>query len=135
MVAEAEVVVAGEVDDLATVVVADRGLLVVEEAKAEVGAAGVEFVGLGRWTGVVVCSEPGPGERLGQEAGGGDGPAARGDHGRKGWHNDYDDGAAAGSGADRAGDYDDDDSSLVGSAGNAATRCRDVLSAGRKCTG
>ena len=44
MVAQAEVVVAGQVDDLAAVVVADRGLLVVEHAQPEVGAAGAQVV-------------------------------------------------------------------------------------------
>ena len=44
VVAQAEVVVAGEVDDLAAVVVADGGLLVVEDAQAEVGAAGAQVV-------------------------------------------------------------------------------------------
>ena len=39
VVAEAEVVVGGEVDDLLAVVVADGGLLVVENAQLEVGAA------------------------------------------------------------------------------------------------
>ena len=42
VIAEAEVVVAGEIDDLAAVVVADGGLLVVEDAQAKVGAAGAE---------------------------------------------------------------------------------------------
>ena len=39
VIAETEVVVGGEIDDLAAVVVADGGLLVVEHAQAEVGAA------------------------------------------------------------------------------------------------
>ena len=47
MVAEAEIVIAGEVDDLAAVVVADGGLLVVQNAEAEVGAAGLELIELG----------------------------------------------------------------------------------------
>jgi hypothetical protein len=47
VVAEAEVVVRGEVDDLLAVVVADRGLLVVEHPEAEEGAALAEFVELG----------------------------------------------------------------------------------------
>ncbi len=44
MVGQAEVVVTGQVDDLAAVVVANRGLLVVEDAELEVGAFGAEFV-------------------------------------------------------------------------------------------
>ena len=44
VVAEAEVVVAGEVDDLAAVVGADGALLVVEDAQAEVGAVVAEVV-------------------------------------------------------------------------------------------
>ena len=47
MIAEAEVVIAGEVDDLAAVVVADGGLFVVKDAEAEMGAAGAELVELG----------------------------------------------------------------------------------------
>ncbi len=46
VVAEAEVVVGGEVDDLAAVVVADGALFVVEDAEFEVGAALAEFVQL-----------------------------------------------------------------------------------------
>ena len=38
VVGQAEVVVAGQVDDLAAVVMADRSLLVVEDAKLEIGA-------------------------------------------------------------------------------------------------
>ena len=44
VVGQAEIVVAGEVDDLFAVVVADRGLLVVEHAQLEVGALGAEVV-------------------------------------------------------------------------------------------
>ncbi len=44
VVGQAQVVVAGQVDDLAAVVVADRGLLVVEDAELEAGAFGAEFV-------------------------------------------------------------------------------------------
>ena len=44
VVGEAEIVVAGQVDDFAAVVVADGGLLVVEHAEPEVGAFGAEFV-------------------------------------------------------------------------------------------
>ncbi len=44
VVCEAQVVVAGQVDDLAAVVVAHRGLLVVEDAELEVGAFGAKFV-------------------------------------------------------------------------------------------
>ena len=44
VVAEAEVVIRGEVDDLAAVVVADGALLVVEDTESEVGAAGAEVV-------------------------------------------------------------------------------------------
>ena len=44
MVAEAEIVVAGEVDDLFAVVGADGGLLIVEDAEAEVGAAGAQII-------------------------------------------------------------------------------------------
>ena len=44
VVGQTQVVVAGQVDYLAAVVVADRGLLVVEDAKLEVGAFGAEFV-------------------------------------------------------------------------------------------
>ena len=44
VVGQAQVVVAGQVDDFAPVVVADRGLLVVEDAELEVGALGAEFV-------------------------------------------------------------------------------------------
>ena len=44
MICEAEVVVAGEVDDLPAVVVANRRLLVVENAQFEVGALGAQFV-------------------------------------------------------------------------------------------
>ena len=44
MVGQAQVVVAGQVDDLAAVVVAHRGLLVVEDAELEVGALGAQFV-------------------------------------------------------------------------------------------
>ena len=44
MIGEAEIVVAGQVDDFAAVVMADRGLLVVENAKLEVGALGAEVI-------------------------------------------------------------------------------------------
>ena len=44
VVGQAEIVVAGQVDDLAPVVVADRGLLVVENAQLEVRALGAKFV-------------------------------------------------------------------------------------------
>ena len=44
MVGQAEVVVAGQVDDLAAVVVANRRLLVVEHAELEVGALGAKVV-------------------------------------------------------------------------------------------
>ena len=44
MVGQAKVVVAGQVDDLAAVVVAHRGLLIVEHAELEVRALGAEFV-------------------------------------------------------------------------------------------
>ena len=47
VVAETEVVVAGEVDDFAAVVGADGGLNVVELAELEVGSAALEFVELG----------------------------------------------------------------------------------------
>ena len=44
VVGQAEIVVAGQVDDLAPVVVADGGLLVVEHAQPEVRAFGAEIV-------------------------------------------------------------------------------------------
>jgi hypothetical protein len=47
IVAEAEVVVGGEVDDVLAVVGADGGLLVVEHAQLEEGAALAEVVELG----------------------------------------------------------------------------------------
>ena len=47
VIAEAEVVVAGEVDDATAVVVADGGLFVVEHAEVEEGAAAAEVVELG----------------------------------------------------------------------------------------
>ena len=47
MIAEAEVVVGGEVDDALAVVGADRGLLVVEDAQLEVGSALLQVVELG----------------------------------------------------------------------------------------
>ena len=47
MVAEAEVVVGGEVDDALAVVGADGGLLVVEHAQLEEGSALLEIVELG----------------------------------------------------------------------------------------
>ncbi len=47
VVAEAEIVVGGEVDDSLAVVGADGGLLVVEYAQFEVGAALTEVVELG----------------------------------------------------------------------------------------
>jgi hypothetical protein len=40
MIGESEIVVAGQVDDLAAVVVANRRLLVVKNAQLEVGALG-----------------------------------------------------------------------------------------------
>ena len=47
MVAEAEVVVGGEVDDALAVVGADGGLFVFEDAEMEVGAALTQIVQLG----------------------------------------------------------------------------------------
>jgi hypothetical protein len=44
VVGQAEVVVAGQVDDLFAVVVTDGGLLVIENAEPEVGALGAEFI-------------------------------------------------------------------------------------------
>ena len=44
VIAEAEIVVAGEVDDLFAVVGADGGLLVVEDTEAKVGAAGAQVI-------------------------------------------------------------------------------------------
>ena len=44
MVGEAEVVVAGQVDDFPAIVVADGGLLVVENTELEMGAFGAEFI-------------------------------------------------------------------------------------------
>jgi len=44
VIGQAQIVVAGQVDDLFAVVVADRGLLVVEDAQLEVGAIGAQLV-------------------------------------------------------------------------------------------
>jgi hypothetical protein len=44
VIRQAEIVVAGEVDDLLAVVMADRGLLIVEDAQAEVGAFLLEAI-------------------------------------------------------------------------------------------
>jgi hypothetical protein len=44
MIAKAEVVIAGEVDDLAAVVMADGGLLVVQDAEVEVSASGAKVI-------------------------------------------------------------------------------------------
>ena len=51
MVGQAEVVVAGEVDDLFAVVVADGRLLVVENAEAEMRAFGAQVVERGSQVG------------------------------------------------------------------------------------
>ena len=44
MVGKAKVVVAGQVHDFAAVIVAHRGLLIVENAELEIGALGAQFV-------------------------------------------------------------------------------------------
>jgi hypothetical protein len=47
VIAEAEIIIGGEVDDLAAVVMAERALRVVEDTKLEVGSASAQGVELG----------------------------------------------------------------------------------------
>ncbi len=64
VVGEAEVVVAGEVDHFAAVVVADRRLLIVEDAQLEMGALGAQVVECGREIGKLRGAWQSPSWRL-----------------------------------------------------------------------